>query len=378
MARPGRILFGMAGSLWKNVAAQPKISLWGFGFGLEEDGYGTLADGRFFVGVGGEIGINPVLSPVYNRFLFTSDKNDPSQGTVETENGFNLDQSVADLGSLQGSLGFTVDTAGDQVSDAYFLGDGTLNLAFSDSPLNLQAGMRFGQSYIKPQPFPYFYLLGEATFPAAGIDVAPDVEIYGFAGGVTQNFMPDKIQNTQNITGKEDDSLGMGIMAGSTWARQTNSPSMAASTSTCPRTSRPMLQGQGFLFSGREDSPPDRTVDADITLTHNPTAFHAVLQADLGFPSPLVESLGTVELKFDPVNHFIHIGTPSAPLTTRFLSGLTTGTAYYDADLGGGKASFSRRRLASPWTPATRISASSTAGSTRMSTETSWSSSTPT
>lgn len=338
--KKGPIAFAMAGSLWAGVQGQPSLSLWGFPFGLQEDGYGTLGDGRFFVGVGGEIGINPVLSGIYNRFLFTSDKADPSKGTVETEKPFQLDHSLMDLGSVQGSLGFTVETAGDQVSDAYFLGSGKLALTFSDNPLYLQAGLRFGQSFVKPKPFPYFYLLGEATFPAAGIDVAPDVEIYGIAGGLTQNFMPDQIQNTQTITGKEDDSLGMAIMAGVDVGTSDEFTFHGSLDLYVSQNLSVLLQGQGFLLSGREDSPPDRTVSADVSFTRNPDAFHAVLQADLGFPSDIIESRGTVELRFDPKNHFVHIGTPDAPLSTSFLKRFATGTSYLDADLGGGKAAF--------------------------------------
>jgi hypothetical protein len=337
----GAIRFDLEGSLWNNVAAQPQISLWGFNFDLVEDGYGRMADGRVYVGVGGEIGINPMLSVLYNRFLFTSDKNDPAQGTVETVNGFNLDQSIADLGSLQASLGFGVDTASDQVSDAYFLGSGALSLAFGDSPVNLQAGMLFGQGNLNTQPFPYFYLLGEATFPTGGIEIAPDVEIYGFSGGLTQNFMPDQLQNLQNVTGRKDASLGTGIVAGVDLGTSDEFTFHGNVNLYVSQDLSAAIFGQGFLFSGREDSPADRTVNADISLTQKPTAFHAVLQADLGYPSSLVECLGTVELKFDPDNHFVHIGTRGAPIATRFLSGLTTGTSYMDADFSGGKATFS-------------------------------------
>jgi len=338
--KKGPVVFGMVGSVWAGVHGQPDISLWGFDFGQQEDGYGSLADGRFFVGVGGGITINPLVSSLYNRFLFTSEPSDPSKGTVETEKPFTLDHRLADLGSIQGSLGFTVATANDQVSDAYFLGNGKLSLTFSDSPLYLEAGMRFGQSYSKPKPFPYFYLLGEATFPAAGIDIAPDVEIYGIAGGMAQNFMPDQIQNTQTITGKEDDSLGTAIMAGVDIGTSDEFTFHGSLDLYVAQNLTVLLQGQGFLLAGREDSPPDRTVSADIDFTRNPDAFHAVLQADLGFPSDIIENKGEVELRFDPANHFVHIGTPDSPLTTSFLKGFSQGTSYFDADLGGGKATF--------------------------------------
>ena len=146
--KQGPIVFGMAGALWSNLQGDPKISLWGFGFGLQEDGYGTLSDGRFFVGFGGDMDINPVLNPGYNRVLFTTDKNDNPD--VEIENNWSVNQQLAGLGSLQGSLGLQVDTAGDAVSDAYFLGQGNLQLNLGDSPLNFDAGFRFGQSYPSP------------------------------------------------------------------------------------------------------------------------------------------------------------------------------------------------------------------------------------
>ena len=81
-----------------------------------------------------------------------------------------------------------------------------------------------------------------------------------------------------------------------------------------------------------------------------------MLSADLSFFGGLVQSLGTVELRFDAQNHFIHIGTPQAPLTTSFLSGMGRGPA------NSTRTSPARRRPsapagACPWTPATGASA---------------------
>jgi hypothetical protein len=247
---------------------------------------------------------------------------------------------VSGLGSLKGSLDLKVDTAGDDVSDAYFLGTGKVKMDLGDAPVNIDAGFRFGQSFLKPQPFPYFYLLGQVTFPESGIQVAPDVEVYGLAGGITQNFLPDEIRNTTTITGKPDDTLGMGIMAGVQVGTSDEYTFHGDLDLYISQNLTTLLQGQGFFMSGREETPPDRTVTADFTFTRNPNAFHGVIDADLTFYEGQLRFLGTVELKFDPATHYVHIGTPASPLRATWMSGLATGTGYFDADFQGGKATF--------------------------------------
>ncbi|GEM_PF-6347343 len=324
--------YAVVGSLWSNMQGQPRVSLWGYGFGLQENGYGTKDDGRFFVGFGGDMDINPVLSSVYNRVLFTTEKDNPETGTVEIEKGFEIQQSLPGMGSMQGSLNFKVDTAGDDVSDAYFLGTGKVKLDMGDAPLNLDAGFRFGRSYKDTDSFPYFYLLGHANFPESGIAVAPDVEIYGLSGGLTQNFKPDEIRNTETITGTPDKALGIGIMAGVQVGTSDNYTFHGDLDLYVAQNLTTLIQGQGYLMAGREDTPPDRTVTADISFTRSPNTFHAVLDADLTFYSGLLHFVGTVEMKFDPTTKFLHIGTPQSPLTATYMNGLASGNGYFDAD----------------------------------------------
>lgn len=338
--KKGPLAFGMVGSLWSNLQGHSKIRLWGYGFGLQEDGYGTLADGRFFVGFGGEMDINPVLNSVYNRVLFTTVKDDVEKGTVEIERGFDINQSMAGLGSVKGSLDFMVDTAGDDVSDAYFLGTGKVNLEVGDAPINIDAGLRFGQSFLKPEAFPYFYLLGHVVFPESGIQVAPDVEVYGLAGGIAQNFLPEEIRNTTEIKGRADDTLGLAIMAGVDVGTTDNYTFHGDLDLYISQNLTTRIQGEGFFMASRDESPSDRTVTADLLFTRNPNAFHAVIDADLTFYNGLLRFMGTVEMKFDPTSRFVHIGTSASPLVATYMGGMGTGTGYFDADFAGGKSAF--------------------------------------
>ena len=92
--------------------------------------------------------------------------------------------------------------------------------------------------------------------------MAPDVEVYGLAGGMTQNFLPDEIQNIQDITGTEDDSLGMAMMAGVDLGTSDEFTFHGNMDLYVAQDLTTMIQGQGYLLAGREDSPPDRSVSA--------------------------------------------------------------------------------------------------------------------
>lgn len=336
----GPVSFAVVGASWSGIQGHPKVNLWGYGFGLQENGFGTLEDGRFFVGFGGEMDINPILSSVYNRVVFTSQKEDRKKGTVEIEKGFDISQSLGGLADLKASLNFHVDAADDQVSDAYFLGKGKVNLAVGDSPYNLDAGFRFGRSYAQADPFPYFFAMGHVQFPNSGIPVAQDVEIYGFAGGLSQNFLPDEIRDTENMTGKADKSLGMAIMAGVDVGTMDQYAFHGGLDLYISQNLTTRLQGEGFLLSNRDQSPPDNRVSADILFSRNPNALHAVLDADLTLYDGLMRFVGTVEMRFDPTQKFVHVGTREAPLTATYLGGIAGGTGYFTADIKDGVSIF--------------------------------------
>lgn len=323
------------GSRWAAVADQPHVNLWGYPLGLMENGYGVLGDGRFYVGLGGDIEVNPVIPTLYNRLLFTTAKGTQDQPAVELEKPYEVDQSVASLGSLKASLGFQVETAGDAVSDAYFLGDGSLKVNVGSTPFGLDAGFRFGRRYQDAASFPYFYALGHFQAPKGGIPVAPNLEVFGLAGGLAQNFLPDDLRSTQDIQGKPDPNLGLAVMAGVDAGTSDQFTFHGELSLFISQNLTTVLQGEGWLFCDRSQKPADNRVSADLRLTRNPDVFDAVLEADLSLQKGLLRPMGRVELHFGPDRQFVHIGTREAPITVRFLNAWD-GWGYMTADFEGG------------------------------------------
>jgi len=328
------------GSRWGGVQDRPSLNIWGFPLALAESGYGVLADGRFYVGLGGDMEINPLLPFFPNRLLFTTEKDNEGLGTVELEHPYSVSQSVASLGSLDAKLGFQVESADDQVSDAYFEGDGTIKANVGDTPFTLTAGLRFGRHY---QPaggyYPYFFGLGHLEFPTGGIPVAPNLEIYGFTGGLAQNFLPDEIRNLTDIKGKTDPSLGLALMAGVDAGTSDNFTFHGGLDLYISQNLTTMLQGKGWLFCGRDKQPADNVVTADVRFTRKPDTFHATLTADLNLYNGLLRPMGTVELHFGPDRQYVHIGTREAPITCRFVNAFD-GSGYMTADFQGGVSTF--------------------------------------
>jgi hypothetical protein len=327
------------GSRWSTVPDHPQISLWGYPLGLGETGYGVLADGRFYVGLGGDMEINPIIPSLYNRLLFTTEKGAETTGTVELENPYKVDQSVASLGSFNASLGFEVKTADDVVSDAYFLGDGDLKVNVGDTPFGLKAGLRFGRSYQGSSYFPYFYALGHFEAPEGGIPVAPNLEVYGLVGGLSQNFLPDEIRNTTNIQGKPDSSLGLGIMAGVDAGTSDNFTFHGGLDLYISQNLTTLLQGKGWLYCGRDKQPDDNVVTADIRFTRNPNTFHATLAANLTLCEGMIRPIGQVELHFAPDKQYVHIGTKETPITVR-VKNAWDASGYVTADFANGVSTF--------------------------------------
>ncbi len=327
------------GSRWSTLPDQPKVSLWGYPFGLMESGYGVTGNKRFYVGLGGDTEIHPLLPTLYNRLLFTTEVGDATKGTVELEKLFDVDLSVASMGSLQSSLGFTVEAADDVVSDAYFMGTGALKVALGDAPIALDAGMRFGRRYQGNGYFPYFYALGHFESSLGGIAIAPDLELYGLSGGLAQNFLPDDIGNTQAITGTADPSLGLAVMAGVNVGTIDKFTFHGGLDLYVSQNLTTILQGQGWLFCGRSQQPPDNQVSADVRFTRNPNAFRATFDANLNFYQGVLRAMGRVELYFGPDGQFLHIGTREAPISARYLNGFD-GNGYFTSDFVNGKAVF--------------------------------------
>lgn len=327
------------GSRWAAVADQPHVNLWGYPLGLMENGYGVLADGRFYVGLGGDIEINPLIPTLYNRLLFTTLKGTQDQPAVELEKPYEVDQTVAALGSLKASLGFQVETAGDAVSDAYFLGDGSLKVNVGSTPFGLDAGFRFGRRYQGASSFPYFYALGHFQAPKGGVPVAPNLEVFGLAGGLAQNFLPDDLRSTQDIQGKPDPNIGLAVMAGVDAGTSDQFTFHGELSLFISQNLTTVLQGEGWLFCDRSQKPADNRVSADLRLTRNPDVFDAVLEANLSLQGGLLRPMGRVELHFGPDRQFVHIGTREAPITVRFLNAWD-GWGYMTADFEGGGAAF--------------------------------------
>lgn len=336
----GSILLTIKGSRWSALPDRPSVRLWGFPFTLSESGYGTLDDPasgppRFYVGLGGDIEANPILPTLTNRLLFTTEN---KKATVVLESPYGVDEAIPALGSLKGALGFHVETADQTVSDAYFEGDAKLKLNLGDG-LDIDGGMRFGQATQGGTSFPYFYALGHLKSQGAGITVAPYLEVYGLLGGLAQNFLPDDIRNTEEITGKTDPALGLAVMAGvdaGTLDRFTLDAYLDLYLSQNLTT---VLQGRGWLFANRGKQPPDRQVSADIRFTRNPDTFHATLDADLNLFEGVMRPMGRVELHFGPDSQYLHLGTQAAPITVRFLNAWE-GWGYMTVDWQGGQRSF--------------------------------------
>ena len=342
------------GSRWSAVPDKPHVDLWGFPLGLAESGYGVLGDGRFYVGLGGDIEINPILPSLYNRLLFTTakqneifaqqgdgmkatfliKKTDDPPGVVELEAPYKVDQSVASLGSFNASLGFQVLSANDQVSDAYFLGDANLSVNVGDTPFKLKAGTRFGRHYLNNSYFPYFFALGHFEAPTAGAPVAPNLDLFGLTGGLAQNFLPDEIRSTTNITGKPDNSLGIAIMAGVDAGTSDRFSFHGELDLYVSQNLTTLLQGKGWLFCGRGDKPPDNQVSADLRFTRNPNTFQATLAADLSLSQGLLRPSGQVELLFSPDRQFIHYGTRETPISIRVKNAFE-GSGYLTTDYQG-------------------------------------------
>ena len=335
----GPLTLALKGSRWADVPDQPLVNLWGFPMSLGEAGYGVDGDKRFYVGVGGNMEINPMLPTFYNRLLFTTDSKDSSKGILELEKPYSVDQSVASLGSFQAQVGFHVETADDKVSDAYFMGDGALKVNVGDVPFSLKAGLRFGRGYQGGQSFPYFFALGQFEAPSNGIPVSPDLEIYGLAGGLAQNFLPDDIRDTEHIKGKPDPSLGIAVMAGVAVGTSDQFTFHGDLDLYISQNLTTLLQGKGWLFCSRKEQPSDNQVSADLRFTRNPDAFQATLAADLSLCKGALRPMGQVEMLFSPDKKYVHVGTKDAPIRVKFLSAFE-GSGYITADFAHGTSTF--------------------------------------
>jgi len=258
---------------------------------------------------------------------------------VELASGFHIDQSMANLGSLVADLGFHVETAGDEVSDAYFLGSGNLKVDFGDMPVDIKAGLRLGRSFQNTPSFPYFYALGHFQAPEGGIEVAPDLEVYGLVGGLAQNFKPVDIRNTESISGTADASLGLAVIAGVDIGTSDEYTFHGDLDLYIAQNLTTLLQGKGWLMCSRDQEPDDNKVTANVAFTRNPNVFNATFGADLKQYGGLVRYVGTVELHFSPDLKYVHIGTKNAPLQALFSNGWQ-GDGYLTADFQDHKATF--------------------------------------
>ena len=335
----GPLKLGMAGARWTAQEDHPSVDLWGFGYGLAERGFGTLEDGRFFVGFGGEVAINPLLPSVYNRVVFTTEKENPKQGTVELERTYDLDQDLAGMGQLQASMGFHVEAAGDDVSNAYFLGDGHLLLNTGEAPYKVDAGLRFGRAYKGGTSFPYFYALGELSSDTLAVQVAPDFELYGFLGGLAQNFKPDNIRETKNITGTADPDLGFALIAGIDAGTTDKRTFHGALDLYVAQNLTTKLHGDGWLFCARDQKPDNNHVWADINFTRKPNVLDATFGADISQGEGAMRYIGLVQLRLSPDKKYLHIGTREAPVRA-IMGGIGEGTGYFTADFNNGDTTF--------------------------------------
>ncbi|HJV22241.1 MAG TPA: hypothetical protein VJ570_06080, partial [Holophagaceae bacterium] len=335
----GPLRLGMAGARWTTMEDHPNVDLWGFGYGLAEHGFGTLEDGRFFVGFGGEVAVNPLLPGIYNRVLFTTEQGKPEQGTVELEKPYDLDQDLAGMGQLKASMGFHVETANEEVTNAYFMGEGQLLLNTGDAPYKLDAGLRFGRGFTSGGSFPYFYALGHLSSDNLAVQVAPDFEMYGFLGGLAQNFKPDDIRNTQDIKGTADPDLGFALMAGIDAGTTDKYTFHGGLDLYVAQNLTTKLHGDGWLFSARDQKPDDYHVWADINFTRKPNVLDATFGADIKQGGGAMRYIGLVQLHLSPDRKFLHIGTKEAPVKA-IMSGIAEGTGYFTADFNGGNTTF--------------------------------------
>jgi hypothetical protein len=328
---------GMSGCRWDAFQDNPNVNLWGFNFGLSERGFGTLEDGRFFVGFGGQMEVNPMLPGMYNRVLLTTQPNqDPTKkpkGTVELEQGFELHQNMAGLGQVDGSIGFHVEVAGEQVSKAYFLGNGDLHLNLADAPLHAEAGLLFGRAFQGNSSFPYFYVLGELASDTLAVPIAPDVEIYGFLGGLAQNYQPDNIRNMKNITGTPNPDLGYAVIAGVDVGTSDHYTFHGDLDLYVAQNFTTKLHGDGWLFCERTDKPDDSHVWTDIKFSRKPNVLDATFGANIAQAGGSLRYIGEVQLYVSSDKQFLHIGTKQAPVQA-VLDSIGKGTGYFTVDLG--------------------------------------------
>lgn len=349
---------GVVGQKWDNVNGSPKVDTWGYNFALSESGFGTLANGRFFVGFGGHFDINPLLNSMYNRLLFTTATDEEmaeieaasaqtggnddaaklasaarseseGRGIIKMEKSFEFSQSLGGMASVDASMDFRIDNPDEDKPDAYFLGSGKLALDVG-TQIGVDAGLRFGRKWEGSGSFPYFYALGHYEQPEGGLQIAPDVEIYGLAGGIAQNFLPDNIRDTENISGKADQSLGLAIMAGVDLGSTDKFAFHGNLDLYVSQNLTTVLQGDAYLFCDRSKAPEDQSVHADIRFTRNPNTFQATFDAHLSQYGGLVEYIGTVEMKFSPKEKYVHIGTKDSPITVK--TQFATGTGYMMVD----------------------------------------------
>lgn len=341
---------GMGGARWDAFPDNPNVNLWGFGFNLTERGFGITAktaedEGRFFVGFGGQMEVNPMLPSLYNRVLFTTLKGDPTKGTVEFEKSFELDQDMAGLGSLKASLDFQVKTKLDSssnyfVSNASVIGKGDLSLNMGEAPITVQAGAMFGRGMQGGNSFPYCYVLGHLASNSLAVPIAPDVEIFGFLGGLSQNFKPavirsildEKNDTKLDIEGEFNPSLGYGIIAGVDLGTTDQNTFHGELDLYVTQNLTTKLHGEGWLFTDRKNKPADNHVFADINFSRNPNVLDATFGADLSQAGGMLRFIGEVQLHFSADKKFIHIGTKETPIRA-LLPPIGEGTGYLTAEL---------------------------------------------
>lgn len=335
----GPLKLGMAGARWTTMEDHPNVDLWGFGYGLAEHGFGTLEDGRFFVGFGGEVAVNPLLPGLYNRVLFTTEKGSDTKGTLELERPYVLDQDLAGMGQLKASMGFQVETTQEEVSNAYFLGEGQLLLNTGEAPYKLEAGLRFGRGFKGGTSFPYFYALGHLSSDNLAVPVAPDFELYGFLGGLAQNFKPDNIRETKDIKGVADPDLGFALLAGVDAGTTDKYTFHGALDLYIAQNLTTKLHGDGWLFTDRDQKPDDSHVWADINFSRKPNVLDATFGADIKQGGGAMRYIGLVQLHLSPDKKFLHIGTKEAPIKA-IMAGIAEGSGYFTADFNGKNTTF--------------------------------------
>ncbi|HJW33768.1 MAG TPA: hypothetical protein VJ505_10425 [Holophagaceae bacterium] len=335
----GQLSLGMAGALWTTMEDHPNVDLWGFNYGLAEHGFGTLEDGRFFVGFGGEVAVNPLLPGLYNRVLFTTEVGNNTKGTLELEKPYALEQDLAGMGQLKASMGFHVETAGEDVSTAYFLGEGQLMLNSGEAPYKLDAGFRFGRGFKGGGSFPYFYALGHLASDNLAVPLGPDFEMYGFLGGLAQNFKPEEIRDTKEIKGTADPDLGFALIAGVDAGTTDERTFHGALDLYIAQNFTTKIHGDGWLFCARDQKPADNHVWADINFTRKPNVLDATFGADISQGGGAMRYIGLVQLHLSPDKKFLHIGTKEAPVRA-IMSGIAEGTGYFTADFNGKNTTF--------------------------------------